>query len=145
MFQVIWVFHERMILHIKVWNALSDLVPLVQFKKREKHPWRSFLENATLQKATLLHGCFLRFMFGTQLHKTSDILEWTHFLFSINFNFFLYPTIFNLIISMYFWGAFPSMLKSSEIGDQERFKMKFKFGCCGIPVNDNSFHFLQHI
>ena len=25
-----------------VWDALRDLVPFVQFKQREKHPWRSF-------------------------------------------------------------------------------------------------------
>ena len=26
---------------IQIWGALHDLVPFVQFKKREKHPWRS--------------------------------------------------------------------------------------------------------
>ena len=42
---------ERMVIN-KIWNiiwdALRDLVPLVQFKKREKHPWRSvtFSKNA---------------------------------------------------------------------------------------------------
>ena len=24
-----------------IWGALRDLIPFVQFKKREKHPWRS--------------------------------------------------------------------------------------------------------
>ena len=24
-----------------IWNALRNLVPFIQFKKREKHPWRS--------------------------------------------------------------------------------------------------------
>ena len=24
-----------------IWDALHDLVPFAQFKKREKHPWRS--------------------------------------------------------------------------------------------------------
>ena len=35
-------------------------VPFVQFKKREKHPWRSvnFSKVATFLKVTLLHGCF---------------------------------------------------------------------------------------
>ena len=49
-------------------GALHDLVPFVQFKKREKHPWRSFefskvagLKPATLLKLTLHHGCFSRF------------------------------------------------------------------------------------
>ena len=46
-----------------IYNALHDLVPFVQFKKREKHPWRSanFRKNACL-KITLLHGCFSRFL-----------------------------------------------------------------------------------
>ena len=26
---------------IQIFGALRDLVPFVQFKKREKHPWRS--------------------------------------------------------------------------------------------------------
>ena len=50
-------------------DVLRDLVPFVQFKKCEKHPWRSvtfsrvagFLPT-TLLKATLLHGCFSRFL-----------------------------------------------------------------------------------
>ena len=27
--------------HIYIWDALRDLVPFVQIKKRKKHPWRS--------------------------------------------------------------------------------------------------------
>ena len=50
-------------------NVLHDLVLFVQFKKREKQPWRSvtfsevvdFLP-ATLLKVTLFHGCFLRLL-----------------------------------------------------------------------------------
>ena len=40
-------------------DALHDLVPFIQFKKREKHPWRSI----TFSKVagTLPHGCFSRF------------------------------------------------------------------------------------
>ena len=41
----------------KFWcDVLRDLVPFVQFKKREKHLWRSV--NFGLLKVTLLHGCF---------------------------------------------------------------------------------------
>ena len=29
-----------------IYDALRDLVPFVQFKKREKHPWRSVAFNA---------------------------------------------------------------------------------------------------
>ena len=32
-----WVSSTRS----SMWDALSDLVPFVQFKKREKYPWRS--------------------------------------------------------------------------------------------------------
>ena len=50
-------------------HALGDLVPFVQFEKREKHPWRSvtFSKPATLLKLTLLHGSFSRF-----LNRTND-------------------------------------------------------------------------
>ena len=50
-------------------DNLRDLLPFVQFKKREKHPRRSFTfskvagqKPATLLKLTLLHGCFSRFL-----------------------------------------------------------------------------------
>ena len=41
-------------------DALHDLVPFAQFKKREKHPWKSVLfgKLADLLKVTLIHGCF---------------------------------------------------------------------------------------
>ena len=52
-----------------IYDALRDLVPFAQFKKRENHPWRSVNFNkvagfkpATLLKLTLLHGCFSRFL-----------------------------------------------------------------------------------
>ena len=52
-----------------IYDVLHDLVPFVQFKKREKHPWRSaiFIKvagvlSATLLKVTLLHGCFSCFL-----------------------------------------------------------------------------------
>ena len=50
-------------------GALRDLVPFVQLKKREKHPWRSVkfskvagFRPATLLKLTLLQECFSRFL-----------------------------------------------------------------------------------
>ena len=39
-------------------DALPDLVPFVQFEKREKQPWKS----VTLLKVTFLHVCFPRFI-----------------------------------------------------------------------------------
>ena len=48
---------------------MRDLVPFIQFKKHEKHLWRSVnfskvacFKPETLLKLTLLHGCFLRFL-----------------------------------------------------------------------------------
>ena len=38
-------------------GALRDLVPFVQFKKREKHPWRS-VNFSKVAKLTLLHDVF---------------------------------------------------------------------------------------
>ena len=41
------------------YDALRDLIPFVQFKKRKKHPWRSVtFQPATLLKTILLHGRF---------------------------------------------------------------------------------------
>ena len=64
-------------------DVLSDLVPLVQFKKREKHPWRSvdfsnvagfypatFLKVILVRgKVTLLHGTN-----GTKSRNVSQII-----------------------------------------------------------------------
>ena len=49
---------------MSICDALRDFVPFVQFKKREKQPWRSVtfrLQPATLPKVTLLHWRFSRF------------------------------------------------------------------------------------
>ena len=44
--------------------VMRDLVPFVKFKKLEKRSWRSvpLLKPETLLKATLIHGCFSRFL-----------------------------------------------------------------------------------
>ena len=43
-------------------EALRDLLPFVQFKKCEKHPWRrDTLSKVALLKVTLLHRCFAHF------------------------------------------------------------------------------------
>ena len=61
-----WINESEFLLYI--FDALWDLVPFAQFKKREKHSWRSVtfskvagwsLKPATLLKGTLLRGCFL--------------------------------------------------------------------------------------
>ena len=52
-------------------GALRDLVLFVQFKNREKHPWRSVnFKPATLLKLTLLHGCFSPFSNFTNSTKS---------------------------------------------------------------------------
>ena len=58
---------------------MRGLIPLVQFKKREKHPWTSatFSKVATLLKVTLFHGCLSRFLNctnGTKSRKASIYL-----------------------------------------------------------------------
>ena len=43
------------------YDALRHLVPFTEFKKREKHPWRS-VNFSKVILVTLLHGCFSRFL-----------------------------------------------------------------------------------
>ena len=64
---------------MKKYGALRDLLPFAQFKKREKHPWRSAnfrkvagFKPATLLKLTLLHGCFSRFLNCTNGTKSRN-------------------------------------------------------------------------
>ena len=60
-------------------GALRNLVTCAQFKKREKHPWRSVtfrLQPATLLKVTLLRGFSSRFLNctnGTKSRKAPNI------------------------------------------------------------------------
>ena len=66
-------------------DVFRDLVPFVQFKKGQKHPWRSAtfgkvpdVWSATFLKVTLLHRCFSLFLNsanGTKSHKTSHHLK----------------------------------------------------------------------
>ena len=76
-------FQERNCSKDYVCDILRDLVPFVQFKKGEKHPWKSVtfscrLKPATLLKVTLLHGSFLRFLnckIDTKSRKVSDLIK----------------------------------------------------------------------
>ena len=55
-------------------DALRDLVPFLQFKKHEKHPWRSvnFSKVAGLLKLTLPLGYLLRFLSCTNDTKSRN-------------------------------------------------------------------------
>ena len=53
-------FAQVIILWVFICDVLRDLVPFLQFKKREKHLWRSVTFG--LLKVTLLYGCFSRFL-----------------------------------------------------------------------------------
>ena len=56
-------------------GALCDLVPFLQFKKCEKHPWRSvnFSKVAGFSlKLTFLHGCFSRILNCTNGTKSRN-------------------------------------------------------------------------
>ena len=68
-----FIFKKCNVKHLKKCDALLDLGPSVQFKKREKHPWRGITFSTTL---TLLHGCFSCFLNcknATKSSKTSQI------------------------------------------------------------------------
>ena len=76
-------------------DALYDLVPFVQFKKREKHPW----ESVTFSKVgTIAHSIeflnviisYNRFVFSKQNHRLS---------FSVNFSFKTNNVLLRLWIS----------------------------------------------
>ena len=86
------IFFEIICLHnksleqwtIKIWDALCNFVTSVQFKKLEKHLWRSVtqyscrLPHATLLKISLLHGYFSHFLnctSGKNSCKASNILN----------------------------------------------------------------------
>ena len=57
------------VIQILICGALRDLVPSVQFKKREKHQWRS----VTFSKvAGFLHGCFTCFLNCTNGTKSRN-------------------------------------------------------------------------
>ena len=64
-----------------LWCALRGLVPFVQFKKREKHPWKCVTFSYTLLKVTLLHGCFSRILNCTNGTKSRNAshLWWSLF------------------------------------------------------------------
>ena len=53
-----------------LWDALHDLLPFKQLKKREQHPWRN--DTFNLLKVTLLHGCFSRFLNCTNDTKSRN-------------------------------------------------------------------------
>ena len=64
---------------IQICGALCNLVPFVQFKEREKQPWRSVnfskvagFKPANLLKLTLLHGCFSWFLNSTNGTKSRN-------------------------------------------------------------------------
>ena len=84
---------------LTICDALRDLVPFVQFKEHEKHPWRSvdfskvagftyplktsenksfsdvfrgYIKSAILLKLTLFHGCFSRFLNCTNGTKSRN-------------------------------------------------------------------------
>ena len=65
--------------HKTICGALRDFGPCTQFKKREKHLWKSVTFSkhpATLLKVTLLHGYisrFLNYTIGTKSRKAPHI------------------------------------------------------------------------
>ena len=65
--------------------CVAQFGTILQFKKREKHPWRNVdfrkvagFKPATLLKLSLLHGCFSGFLNctnGTKLRNASHIIK----------------------------------------------------------------------
>ena len=61
------LFGKRKVFDIMC-DALHDLLPFVQSKICENHPWRS----VNLLKLTLLHECFSRFLNCTNGNKSRN-------------------------------------------------------------------------
>ena len=66
--------------------ALPDLEPFVEFKKREKHLWRSV---TLCPKETFAHGCLSRFLnckIGTKFRRASQMNyeQWQQALFFLH-------------------------------------------------------------
>ena len=64
-FFYVLIFQNNAATHTNaIWDAFPNLVPFIQFKKREKHPWKSVTFSKVpgrSLKVTLLHGRFPRF------------------------------------------------------------------------------------
>ena len=120
---------------------LRDLLPFVQFKKREKHPWRSVTFRkvacfypATLIKGTRLHGRFSRFLNctnDTKLRNVSHIRKQGDCFLPGRSNFCKYKNI------NYFAGANSKItsfkVKLSILSGSESFvEISNKFGHCII-------------
>ena len=54
-------------------GALRDLVPFVQFKKREKHPWRSVNFNTKINTPTWVLFTFLKLYKWCQIAKSTTV------------------------------------------------------------------------
>ena len=65
------------LLHIMtcVCNTLRDLVPFVQFKKLEKHPWKSVLVNLHVFQATRLFSQIGLSLALSQMHVFNSSYE----------------------------------------------------------------------
>ena len=63
---------DNQIFYFIIYDVLRNLVPFVQFKKREKHQWRSVTFIATLLKVAVLRGCFSRFLNCTNGTKSGN-------------------------------------------------------------------------
>ena len=56
-------------------DVLRDLIHYVQFKKREKHPWKS----ATFLKVTLPHGVFFTFFKFYKWNQVAQPITYAQF------------------------------------------------------------------
>ena len=132
---------SRISLWKSISGALRDLAPFAQFKKREKHPWRSVTFRkvacfypATLIKGTHLHGCFSRFLNctnDTKLRNVSHIRKQGDCFLPGRSNFWKYKNI------NYFAGANSKItsfkVKLSILSGSESFvEISNKFGHCII-------------
>ena len=61
---------------LEICGALRDLVPCVQFKKREKHPWRSFIFSSKSSTPPWMFFTFFKLYEWYQIAQSTTYLNY---------------------------------------------------------------------
>ena len=94
-------------LYFHIWDVLHDLVLFVQFKKLEKHPWRSVILVKLQVKAWSCNVSHTKAQTETKIIEKSWLCSWVS---SINFVTNLYSSTWSKLSSN-IWRAYNSTLE----------------------------------
>ena len=115
---------EKLRSTFKICDALCNLVPFLQFKKREKHSWTSLLLAKSLDsahnllKVTLLRRCFSRFLNCTNGTKSRNVfvfvmIPW--FTKSVTSWWILVYEIRYIFLNIFFWTTTNQVTKLGQL------------------------------